>query len=151
DNEEVEYKCLVAAESSSPACITTDELRALEKSGTRVMCSDREAADLAAKADFRREEIERRDVALADWIRRFDHHIFVLALVGDDKSPVSPEGLPDTFASFVAGSGFRVGVIGTGEFRAVSRIVRNETKAEFLKRRYDLLWPHEEVRLRVAL
>jgi hypothetical protein len=135
--ESVEYKYLSETPLPYPDCVTPSDLPKLGAAGAKVVCLDDVTETLAEKAGVRFKEIERGEVTLTDWVKKYDHHLFLFSLVGMDRSPVSPKQLPPRFAQLLDGEGYRVGLVGTGPWSKAYRYSRGTEKAEWRKRRFD--------------
>jgi len=100
-SENVDYKYLSETPLNHPDCLTPDDLPALLRDGTRLVCLDDVTEALAAKADLHSVEIKRSEASFADWVRRYPQHVFALSLVGTEESPVKDTGnLPKYLRSF---------------------------------------------------
>jgi len=135
--EAVEYKYLSETPLAYPDCITPNDLPKLAATGARVVCLDDATEMLAGEAGVRFKEAQRSEVTLADWIKKYDHHLFFFSLVGMDHCPVPGEKLPSNFAQLLKGDGYRIGLIGTGRWKKAFRQSRGDDKAEWRKRRFD--------------
>lgn len=135
--EPVEYQFLSETPLPYPDCITPNDLPKLASTGVRVVCVDDATEALAAKAGVRFKETQRSEVTLADWIKKYDHHLFFFSLVGMDRSPVSEEKLPPHFAKLLKGDGYRIGLVGTGPWKKAYHYSRGAEKAGWRKRRFD--------------
>jgi hypothetical protein len=139
--ESVDYRYLADTPLGRPDCITPAELRDLALSGARVTCIDDATEAIAQTAGLRSREVRRRESSFADWIRRYDHHLFLMSLVGMDHCPVTLENPSKYFARFLAEQGFRVGLIGTGPFKAIHHIASGPDAVKWRKRLYEELAP----------
>jgi len=125
--EPVDYKYLTAAALGRVDCISPAELRTLALSGARVACIDDATSAIAQEAGFQSKEIRRRESSFGDWVKRYDHHLFLLALVGVDHCPVTLEKPPKYFERFFSAEGFRVAMIGTGPYQFVHHLSKPDS------------------------
>jgi len=89
--------------------------------------------------------------SLADWVKRYDKHLFLLSLARQMRCPFPATGLPPAFKRFVAGDGFRVGVLGTGPYSAVESVRRGEHPVTLVKRKKESLPGGQFPGLRIVL
>jgi hypothetical protein len=139
--ESVDYKYLTDVPLGRQDCITPGALRDLALSGVRVVCIDDATEAIAQNAGLTSREIRRREESFADWVQRYNHHLFLLALVGMDHCPVTLESPAKYFARFLSEPGFRVGLFGTGPFKAIHHLASGPDAAKWRKRLYEPLAP----------
>lgn len=152
DRPGVRARYLVPAPADAPDAITPEHLLALARRGVPVYCDDPTVLAMLPADRWDAREIGRDIASVSAWLKRFDHHLIVLArsaaapdpaeLLGDDVPPelrrAANLGLP-----FLA-------VIGTGPWRNV-RDVSTRAQGVYLRTTLARLVGRSVPRLRLSI
>ncbi|MCK4871555.1 MAG: hypothetical protein KAS72_02405 [Phycisphaerales bacterium] len=152
DDQDVRSVLLVREPVDHPDAVTAEDVRAALDAGRPVFFDEPAVEQVFRNAGLSAEAVAAADVSLSDLIDRHQNHLFFLTFVGADSwDGEGASNLPEPFASFVAGEGYRVALIGTGRARSHDRIERSPDGARIERRMYYRLGTGDRSPLDVVL
>jgi hypothetical protein len=127
----VQFRRITKEVPRHPDTLTVEQLIALHRAGTAVLCSDDETHTLLEDAGLKFREVAQRPEPLADWLRDYPDHLFLIARSGTAEWKMS--NLPTDLTPVFEGSGARVAVFGTGRFHGIHLHERGNDGAQLEK------------------
>jgi hypothetical protein len=124
----VQTKYLSAEPIDHPDAITPEQLQQYDARGLPVYCNDPEVAALLEARGWRTADAHRTTATLADWAKRYDRHLFLIA--GTGGAGVPPDGWPSEVAAALAARLPFAAVVGTGPWSSVKRVSRQRVESE---------------------
>lgn len=115
---------LVLMPDGAPGAITPRQLAELARRGVPVYCDDPAVTALLPRSQWETRDVDRDAASIAGWLRRYDHHVVVLARSGERIAPGAPLGpdLPADVRQAIEGGRPAVAVLGTGRWRGVHAV-----------------------------
>ncbi len=148
----VQFKYLSESTVDHPDLITLDEIIRRQKMGIKVYYDDRNLDLRLLPAGYWGDEVSRGLVSLDSLVKQYEDHIFLLVASGTNRFNMEPpKYFPESFKRFLAGDGFRVGILGTGRYSRVERVERGRLSASLIYHRGDALGSGAKSPIEIAL
>ena len=136
----MQFRCLSKQPADYPDLTTLDDSIRMQERGVPVYYDDADIDSQFLQAGYWGEEVSRGQTSLAYLISQYNNHVFLLVAIGTNRfEQASTEGLPGSFAEFLAGDGYRVGILGTGQYAKVKRVYKDGNATTLSLRINDLL------------
>lgn len=150
-------KYLTPQKLDSPDAITPGELAEWAARGVPIWYDDPAIESLLPANQWNQAMVNRRDESLGDWLRRYPHHVFLLARARAgqaDAVPLPADLLPPGVRSAMEGSNPAVAVMGTGPWSGITRVAANARVASIrssLEKLVGRKLPHLAISLRAEV
>lgn len=132
---DVRAKYLTREKLDCPDDITPAELREWSDRGEPIWYDDPAIAPLLPSGQWDTREVRRMEQTIGDWVKRYDHHLFLFARARggiQDKSPLPLELLPNDLLGALEGPSPAIAVTGTGPWTSMRRVM-TDSQAVFLR------------------
>jgi hypothetical protein len=132
DRPGVRVKYLSQQPVDHPDAITPSDLPALAMAGIPIWFDDPAIADMIPAGRWTTAEVDRDRISLADWIRRYDNHLLVIARAGggfDSPSKEIGAQLGPALQRALESSSSMAAIVGTGRFGSINRLVSGHKAA----------------------
>ncbi|EDY19393.1 hypothetical protein CfE428DRAFT_3078 [Chthoniobacter flavus Ellin428] len=104
-------------------CMTPAQVREMVQKGTLFYYDDSGIGPMLQVQGLQSVVENRHTSTLADWVKMYPQHIFLLSICGGAKVPNSSSELPASFSKFLNDEApMRAAILGTGSFSGIKRI-----------------------------